>query len=704
MPWLLLLLLHMIPNLVAGGELAKYTTPQMTPGVNHRQNVCERNRAYLNGTVPLEDALRGMELNILLAARDYFFYDEETGIDDEHPGLMALILDELAERAGFTWRDSFGVSYLPTNETWTELLLWGIDSYDIVADWWAINLERLRLGVYFLEPWYDSSLLLMTKEVPEEIADEINFANWLRPYEPQVWALTIFTVILSGLVYQWIEWLQDERDGRSLWVWWQENWYLSCLNFTQAYEYQPTSLAGRLFGVSMAIWALVMTATYTANLASLLVDRVPVGFVVETVDQVAVYGFKICVWEGTYADVLIKTNYPSATRIQKQTEEGLYEGLHRGECEYAANAKASFDKHRHTRERNPFCDLQWVGEPLYLISHERAGFVTKVDSGPDYCSGLISSVIDLHMKTMILEGVLDDLWAVENERSRTIDCNIYDPSLGLGLVGNPEEEDEAGTNTTTSAATDPDTETRLRRRRRLNKKNCQKTQRTQPSRRPTHRSRNLKAGGKGAVGGAVAAKGDGASQSEQLTMEQMIGTFLFHWCIMVVSVAIAYWNIYYNKNLKKPVSKALAETGKSIRDSSVGEASIRWYNEQIRRGSDKDDHDPHDDSTSQRTANHRRSFNTDMTAKWMDEPQVERSKEPDNCETDEDAKGDHEAAPDKSIAQELAEMRAFQIQILEEQRAMQRQMQSLSQAAVTGRLGDSINIGMFNDSVGDVSI
>ena len=246
-----------------GGELAHFSTIPMTPGVSHRQDVCERYEAFRNGTTELKDALAGVRLNLGIAAypEAYFRYDPKTGIDREYPGLAGVILDELARRAKFTWRDSFGVTGDPAeqNATWKELLMWSIDTYDLHIEWWAQNLERMNMGVAFLKEWYDASIILISKEFSEEVSDEINFWNWLRPYEGRVWWMTLLTIFVSGIIYQILEWYADDRQDRNMWEWWQENVYLSAINFTQAYEYQPKTFASRLFGVSMAIWALVMT-------------------------------------------------------------------------------------------------------------------------------------------------------------------------------------------------------------------------------------------------------------------------------------------------------------------------------------------------------------------------------------------------------------------------------------------------------------
>lgn len=257
-------------NLVVakGGELAYFATPPMSAGVTHRQNVCERYHAFRNKTIrSLRDGLQGLNLNVVFGSYEgsFFNYDEVTGIDSTDPGLVAVLMDELARRAGFSWRDSFGIYQDATelNTTWSELLSWTVDNYDVTADWWAVELERINSGVAFPEGFLDSSLMLVSKKTQEETNDnEINLWNWLKPYDVNVWLMTIATIFLSAAVYQVLEWFDDDRQGRTFWDWYQENAYMSLLNFTQAYEYQPKSFAGRLFGVSMAVWALVMTGEY----------------------------------------------------------------------------------------------------------------------------------------------------------------------------------------------------------------------------------------------------------------------------------------------------------------------------------------------------------------------------------------------------------------------------------------------------------
>lgn len=176
----------------AGGELAYFNTPQMTPGVSHRQNFCDRYNAIQNGTMVLKNVLRGLQLNVGLGnyAGSYFNYNTSTGIQ-LYGGVVVEIMDELAKRGGFTWRDSFGIYDVPSggeNETWTDLLIWSTQTYDLTVDWWARNLDRMNMGVAFLRDWYDSSIILIGKKdfQPVEVEDGIEVTNFVAPFEPKV--------------------------------------------------------------------------------------------------------------------------------------------------------------------------------------------------------------------------------------------------------------------------------------------------------------------------------------------------------------------------------------------------------------------------------------------------------------------------------------------------------------------------------------
>jgi hypothetical protein len=134
--------------------------PQYTFDVSYRQNVTGRHDSSYNGTFELRDALGGFEMNSLITASEYFHLDENGAIDEKDQGLVTEILDELANRGSFTWRNSFAATDGPEeNRARTEV---EVEAYDVSADSWRIHsAERFTQGIGFPEGFLDSSLILV---------------------------------------------------------------------------------------------------------------------------------------------------------------------------------------------------------------------------------------------------------------------------------------------------------------------------------------------------------------------------------------------------------------------------------------------------------------------------------------------------------------------------------------------------------------
>jgi len=504
----------------AGNEKAFFDVEQFTPDVSHRQNVCDRYDDFHTGKVEFKDLLKGIKLNVLMASYDdsFFKYDEENGINPDYPGLTAVIMDELARRAGFTWRDSFGISIDPYgNHSWTDLLVWGVETYDLNVDWWAQDVDRLNMGVAFSEEWYDSSIILIRKKqtVPQD--KEIIYFNWVTPYESNVWYLTIFTILLSSFVYQLLEYMANEREDRTLWEWTTDNLFKSFLGFTQELQFNSRTFEKKLFLISMALFALILTATYTANLASLLVSKIilppPIGSIQEAVNVRT----PICTLKGTNSDNYIRENMPAVIRIEKNNLMEIYDGLQAEECDLVAEAMESWGKIKQIRKYNPTCNLEQVNA---IVRSNKAGFATKADVG-HLCTSLIRDVINVHMSEMILDGFLEDAWATEHKLSHDIDCNAYRPDLT-----DVDARRLLALKTTENSGTNHYNE--------------------------VIEIRRLKGGGSksGAAGGAVAANNEGGN-NDRLTLQQMIGSFLFHWLLMALSLTIGVSKMLYKKHVKR---------------------------------------------------------------------------------------------------------------------------------------------------------
>ncbi|CAJ1956777.1 unnamed protein product [Cylindrotheca closterium] len=579
-----------------GGELAFFQTPQMTPNVSHRQDVCDLYDAIRNGTTELKESLRGRQLNILVGAYEdsFFRYSRIEGIDPVYPGIAAVLLDELARRAGFTWRNSFGINMEAKgeayNETWTDLLEWGIHAYDLSVDWWPRNLERLERGAAFTQEWYDSSIILIGKQAKTVSATTrklsvTDYWNWLKPFSWEVWLTTLATILLSGLVFQILEWLNGNRGDRKLLAWWTENLFLSAINATQAYEYgTPKGSPSKIFCFSMALWSLILTATYTANLASLLVEnQLPQVRVIQSLQEAVVFEYPICTWEGTNADTYVKELFPDAIRKPKKTLEEMYQGLHNGECAYAIEVIQQWLINQRVQKFNPYCDLEWVGNGK-VVSASAAGFATSTDAGYK-CTGLIRDVINIHMEEMIYDGFLRDAWEVENSLSQEVDCNTFKPEQFLSS--------NIGSNTGTTDSDTGDTTGERRRRLEVAKRRLEVAKKynsrglsvTHDGLSGTHR--RLKASSKSAASSAGALEGS-SDTSNQMELPAMLGTFFIHWAFMFVAVVAGVIKKYNRARKGKDVIVPTKEIIKEEQDSDqAGSNQTEKYHEETVRMKDE---------------------------------------------------------------------------------------------------------------------
>ena len=88
------------------------------------------------------DALRGLNTSACIgdsggSSDDYLFQLSPNGtMPENNPGIMPLLLDEVAKRAWFECRNRFSSAKFSSTgfETCTQLLVWSTNNYDISAE------------------------------------------------------------------------------------------------------------------------------------------------------------------------------------------------------------------------------------------------------------------------------------------------------------------------------------------------------------------------------------------------------------------------------------------------------------------------------------------------------------------------------------------------------------------------------------------
>jgi len=311
-------------------ETPLFTTSIMDYGPGtHRQSVCHLQAQLHNGTLDLRNALQGLQLRPVLfkgSLSSVFLPANAEAIPthDNDPGIVVEILDQLADRAGFTWRTSYGLAdfdRVPANATFDNVLEWSSKMYDISCTMWTQSVPRLSLGVAFPEGWFDASLVLVGNK--ESSNSDFNLWSFLEPFTFRVWGLIAFSILISALVYgtnyreilslhhgiglvtdfhpyhAWMERYEtDDRLGRRP----TENIFYAAIAFTGDNRYEPTSHNGRLFVFSMGFFFLLIGSAYTANLASFLVVQNQQRVSVDGVGDAVRRGKVLCMLGGGGGD------------------------------------------------------------------------------------------------------------------------------------------------------------------------------------------------------------------------------------------------------------------------------------------------------------------------------------------------------------------------------------------------------------------
>jgi hypothetical protein len=107
-----------------------YQTDMFNTSQIFRQDFCAVHGKVDRDELPINAALEGVAIRAVVQEGS-FFNMKDGKIDEDYPGLVAVLLDEICRRAGCTWRDTYATHGRPAEGiSFTDLLVWGTDTYD----------------------------------------------------------------------------------------------------------------------------------------------------------------------------------------------------------------------------------------------------------------------------------------------------------------------------------------------------------------------------------------------------------------------------------------------------------------------------------------------------------------------------------------------------------------------------------------------
>jgi len=395
-PLLLLCSLLLSPHTLLG-NFAIDPNANTAVVADNRNNYCELYNKINQGKLNRLDALKGVYVSVgIFADRT----NQNTGkLNENH--LPFKVFDEVARRAQFHYKDSYGIFAIPEgNETYTDKLLDMVSNYDVAVSWWIRTPERTSLGISGTKGWYDSStIMIKNRDAPTSTR---SYFSAFKPFDWSLWILILFTAIISGIVYHLIGYLnhkedKNKRDPLG------DNLFNTCLAFTGHSNQNPLSCFSRIIILSIAILNITLIASYEANLASnLIISKQKVT--INTFQDAISNNNRICVYKASGDTAAIKNDYPLATYVDKESELEVYQGLANGDCEIGLTHADNHKEHELKFKYNPNCRLEVVGAPVRPGTSSFA----LMDSAT-LCSSVVRHVLDYYLLQMIEDGKLESI-------------------------------------------------------------------------------------------------------------------------------------------------------------------------------------------------------------------------------------------------------------------------------------------------------
>ena len=382
-----------------------------------KSNFCQLHEQVEKGSIEIRHALK--DLHISIGAQDYVM-DRTGKINEDY--IAVRMLDEVAKRSQFKWRDTVEVVHPPSqNQTWTDVLNYTTSKYDLALDYWMRTMDRVSIGIMFPQEWYDTSMIMIQLS-----GNRSHAFSWLvfLPFTWAVWMLILLTMIITGLVYYAIDFIMHREHNETATI--SDSIYYSFQVLTGTSKYNPTLIPNRILLISLRFLCIVLVAAFRANLTAFLLQE-STEVEIEVIEDAIHRNYRICVSRGTPDVLAIKAKYPTGRYIEKESQLQVYEAVHNGECDIGLGDLSSYQSFKNKIEYNPNCNIQWIGRE---ITSTKASFGIKASE--EYCTSFLREVLNLHLLEMYSDGTMKSIIKTEQDK-KTNNCESDDQSTSLRL-------------------------------------------------------------------------------------------------------------------------------------------------------------------------------------------------------------------------------------------------------------------------------
>lgn len=391
---------------------------------DYRTDMCDSAEEMLTGKSMLSSILSGKNLTFVTMARDPdWFAEDESGTQS---GFHSELMELVAKNANFTYtimvhNGSQGLQF-------TEYYLRSAAHFDLVLDWATQSTARSQLGLVVPYGFLDLSVTVSGLDEDETSTLYETAMKILLPFTPGLWGALVGIVIITSWIYLGVEHRYNAVEFPPHLTLYSKVYNATFIGFVQIFTYgsfRPKTQLGKLVISSYSFLCLLVIATYTANLATMLITEIDVEHCKTFEDCASHKDNRFCMNRGSSIADYIKLNYPALfTNGQAVLGEmgANFENIREKNCEFAISTHLEYEFNVINKRFNPNCGLARVtGDALFKSV---GGWIGRLDY-TDRCTSVLLDSIRFHLLELAINGGLDSIYdnLMTRKRSRS-DCPI----------------------------------------------------------------------------------------------------------------------------------------------------------------------------------------------------------------------------------------------------------------------------------------
>jgi len=235
-----------------------------------------------------------------------------------------------------------------------------------IGNFWSTS-QRLLMAPFTTEVYQDTFYLVAF--TTEEAGILGTLASPFRPFQPSLWLGIVGMTVLASLVIYFLERGKSNfREGVMLYGA-SRSVYVGSRSLLQSgLAWDAETLGGRIMHLTFGFFAMIVIASYTANLASSLVSKVT-SSEIDSIDGGISAGMKFCGMSAIQASLLASKPGLRSLYVPVADAAEALTNMDEGICQLAILAKIDFENAQRDGGTDARCNKVLVGEVILSIGN-----------------------------------------------------------------------------------------------------------------------------------------------------------------------------------------------------------------------------------------------------------------------------------------------------------------------------------------------